>query len=277
MHRLLVVAIMCICVGACAPQQTSYSTPGALYVEGWSQGMLPKMTPGETLEYRSGQIVARLPLGLVVARDRPDRSLATRDIRVCGGPSLYRLSPDGTMALCAASNEQLRVVEVKRPAKPIAVLTRYKVFDDGITFAWLDNFRFAALTFDKSCPYATLYDYMPSRLMTFDRRGRLLATGPCAFGIVVGEHRVAILGEGRNTWVWHIWQFFANDPRYYNDGYDRVHHTWSVDGGKSWHDGMPLAFDGNDRLVYQEPFSDIVRSEHGDIVLTNVADVQRSR
>jgi len=113
--------------------------------------------------------------------------------------------------------------------------------------------------------------------VTFDRSGRRLSTGSCAFGIVTGEHRVALVGERANGLRFFIWQFTHDDPAYYNDGYDRFHHTWSVDGGKTWYDGEPLTFDGNDRLLYYDPFGDVVMSEDGQTVFSNVYGVQWSR
>jgi len=50
-----------------------------------------------------------------------------------------------------------------------------------------------------------------------------------------------------------------------------------VDGGKTWYDGEPLTFDGNDRLLYYDPFGDVVMSEDGQTVFSNVYGVQWSR
>lgn len=88
---------------------------------------------------------------------------------------------------------------------------------------------------------------------------------------------MALIGERHNGLPFYARQFIHDDSRYYNDGYDRYHLVWSVDSGMSWNDGDPLTFDGNDRLLYAEPFGDTVRSEDGQIAFTNVYSVQWSR
>lgn len=88
---------------------------------------------------------------------------------------------------------------------------------------------------------------------------------------------MALLGERPNSTLWNVRQEIADDPRYYNDGYDRFHHTWSIDFGKTWHDGAPLTFDGNDRLLYAEAFGDDIKSEDGRTVFKNAYSVQWSR
>jgi hypothetical protein len=122
-----------------------------------------------------------------------------------------------------------------------------------------------------------LYDFFPTRLETFDVSGRIIARGSCAFGVVAGQHRLALLGERRNSIFWRIKQLIADDPRYYNDGYDTFHNTWSVDNGKTWHDGTPLLFDGNGRLLYADAFGDDIKSEDGQTVFKNAYSVQWSR
>ena len=68
-------------------------------------------------------------------------------------------------------------------------------------------------------------------------------------GFEAGQRRLAIMGEAPNSLMLRIEQAVSDNSEFFNDGYDRVHHTWPVDGGKMWHDGMPLAFDGNELLL----------------------------
>jgi WD40 repeat protein len=275
--RLLVSAALCACISACAPRQSSYSTLGTLYVE----YRMPKDTPTVTTEIENGQVVGHRPAGLVVARDYPKRSFVAANAAICtylGQPGAYILSPDGTRGLCSSvSDNYLRLFDPAHPKIYRILLNEFFQNADGTSFAWLDNHRFIATVLDKSCPYAHLYDFFPTRVVTFDLKGRRLSQGPCAFGVVAGQHRLALVGERPNDFLWHTHQLLADDPAYYNDGYDRFHPTWSVDGGETWHDGSPLAFDGNDSLLYLEQFSRIVRSENGQTVLRNAYDVQWSR
>lgn len=85
------------------------------------------------------------------------------------------------------------------------------------------------------------------------------------------------MGVRHNGLSFYVWQVTHDDERFWNDGYDRFHVTWSVDGGESWHDGMPLTFDGNDRLLYLEPLYDVVKSEDGQTVFTHAYSVRWSR
>jgi hypothetical protein len=88
----------------------------------------------------------------------------------------------------------------------------------------------------------------------------------CAFGVIAGQHRIALQGEAPNGLLWYLRDFQSDGTRYVADGWESVHPTWSVDYGKTWHDGEPVTFDGNDILLYKEEFDDIVRSEQGQIV-----------
>ena len=157
------------------------------------------------------------------------------------------------------------------------MLSHFLVNANHTSFAWIGDNRFMALVIDHTCPYAHLYDFYPTRVVTYDIAGRRLSTGPCAFGVVAGAHRVAITGERPNGSDFDVWQFFHDDVDYYNDGYDRYHQTWSLDNGATWHDGRPLAFDANDRLLYETPFGNVVKSEDGETVFTNAFSVQWSR
>ncbi len=277
-ERLLLATAIFGCLIGCNAS-APYSTPGALYVEFVVAGASPYVGPNETTEIRDGRVVGHRPLGFVVARDRPDRWLVDSSAPVCSGRGsyrTYRLSPDGSRTLCS-EGEDLRVFETTHPQTARVVVKGFEENASQTSFAWLDNSRFIALVLDKSCPYAHLYDFYPTRVVTFDLSGRRLSTGPCAFGIVTGEHRIALLGEGPNGLRFFVWQLIHDDVRFYNDGYDRFHSTWSVDGGNTWHDGAPLTFDGNDRLLYYEPLGDVVKSEDGQTVFQNALSVQWSR
>jgi hypothetical protein len=221
--------------------------------------------------------VGNRPVAYAVARDRPDRSFAAQATPACRRYS-YKLSPDGLMALCSSpSGEVVRLFEVAAPNAGIIVASHFESNGRNSSLAWLSNDRFAALILDKSCPFARLYDFFPTRVVIFNRSGRRLSAGPCAFGIVAGKNRVALLGELPNSLMSRIRQNLVDDPRYYNDGYDVAHPAWSVDGGRTWHDGEPLAFDGNDRLLYALGFGDDVLSESGQVALRRVYRLEWSR
>lgn len=274
--RLAIAIAISTCFVACAAR-ASYSTPGTLYVEFY--GAAPYSAPRNTAELRDGHVIGRKPAGLIVARDRPDRWLVDSQAPVCNGSEgyrTYRLSPDGTRVLCS-KGDSIRIFERSHPQFARVIVPRLEENANQTSFAWLDNTRFVALVLDKTCPYAHLYDFFPTRVETFDIAGRLITRGPCAFGVVAAAHKVALLGERRNSAFWRIRQILADDPRYYNDGYDAFHNTWSLDNGKTWHDGTPLAFDGNGRLLYADAFGDDIRSQDGQIVLKNAYSVQWSR
>jgi hypothetical protein len=264
----LAVAALCGLPG-CALRQEAYSTPGALYIKLYSAEN-PKHNYVQ--EIRNGRGIRFLPSDFVVPRDRPDRSFVDADTSRCNhNAGTYRPSPDGTkvLALCymPGAGSELRVFDRGRPGTQRVLLKSQFEQRSGHDFAWLDNDRFAALEIDhKTCPYATLYLDAPTRVVTFDVAGHRLSTGPCAFGIVAGEHRVALQGEGPNGPFWHVREFLSDDVRYWNDGLDRVHPTWSVDYGKTWHDGTPETFDGNDNLLYEAQFDDGIFSEQGQTV-----------
>lgn len=266
-HRLTCAAFVLSCLLGCASRRGGYTTPGTLYVQllgSWHS----------TIKLRNGQVVGTPAPRLVVARDRPDRSLWRGEITACrpGETQPYQLSPDGTFGLC--SPEKLFELHVFRPWRfggtERVVLNTFYTNASGSSFAWLDNYRFVALVLDRGCPLAHIYDYYPTRVVTFDRNGRRLAAGPCAYGIVAGRHRLALLGERRNSIFRQIRQSFYGCPDECNDGYDSFHHTWSVDGGKTWHDGVPMQFDGNDLLLYKDETAqaaDSLLSERGDVAI----------
>lgn len=267
-----VVLAFSILWASCSTRPT-YSTPGALYVAFW----VGKNGLSETTEVRNGRVVAHYPAGWIVPRDRPDRSLSAIENTNCSRLS-YKVSPDGLTALCAApSGQRLNLFSVSRPGSPTVISTHFENNANDTSFAWLDDNRLAALLLDRTCPYANLYDFFPTRVVTFDRSGKRLSLGPCAFGIVAGGGRIALLGERANSMLWKLQQFFQDDPRYYNDGYDSYHHTWSVDNGRTWHDGSPLAFDGNGLLLYSEEFDDAVVSQDGTVLFRHVARLQWSK
>jgi hypothetical protein len=267
------------CLGGCKPQP--YSTPGTLYVDFTRPLESGGFLLTDTTVLRDSHAVGHKPIGFVVARDRPDRSLVASKVPVCHslyGQQTLLLSPDGSAGLCF-KDESLWVFETSDPKKARIVVSDFSVNANGTSFAWLDDARFVALVIDKSCPYSHLYDFFPTRLISFDRSGHRLATGACTFGVVAGQTRIAIVGEALNDWRFYIWQLIHDDVRYYNDGYDKFHLTWSVDDGETWHDGTPLAFDGNDRLLYAPPYGETeeIRSESGQIVFENASAIQWSR
>jgi hypothetical protein len=274
--RFFVFAMLVAGIYGCQGRQMPFSTPGTLYV----QFEAPHGSLAEITEIRDGHVVGHRATGFVVARDRPDRSFAAAAVPVCDWShsiGTYKLSPDASWALCSSESDSLWLFDPTHPRTQRVLLTQFRQNANDTSFAWLDDNRFAAVVFDMSCPAPHLHDFFAAREMTFDRSGRSLSKGPCALGVVAGRHRIALLGERRNNLVWRIHQFVADDPDYYNDGYDRFHPTWSVDDGKTWHDGLPLAFDGNDVLLYAEQFSDAVRSEDGRLVFKNALDIQWSR
>lgn len=263
--RLACSALVLFCLPNCALRHSGYTSPGTLYLQLFSSWR-------STIKLRNGQIVGTPSPRLVVARDRPDRSLWRGEISACrpNETQPYRLSPDGTFGLCTPeSGDELHIFRPWRfGGSDRVVLKNFENNNDGTSFAWLDNNRFVALVLDKSCAFAQLYDYYPTRVVTLNRSGRRLAAGSCAYGIVTGRHRVALLGERPNSLLRQIEQFFYGCPQLCNDGYDRFHHVWSVDGGKTWHDGLPLGFDGNDMLLYVNETADPIdslRSEDGNI------------
>lgn len=276
---LMMLAALCSYLSACSAPSTHYSTPGTLFVKYAPSTAQPTGTTSEAFtEFRDGRSVGRRPSDILVARNRTNFAMRASSLHICSArnaPGIYTLSPDGTKALCKPSNDgHLYVFNPLHPDKP-------RTLDDfpkgsAISIAWLDNSRFAATIYDKTCPLANLYGYSPTRIGIFYRTGRRISTGPCAFGIVAGQHRVAIMREARNGLLWKGRQLIADDPNYYNDGYDSYHHTWSVDGGVTWHDGTLIAFDGNDQLLYFNGFARDVLSENGQIALQNVLDIKWS-
>jgi hypothetical protein len=271
-----VLLALAVAVSGCQDRTTPFSSPGTLYVEFEA----PHGARAEITEIRDGHIVGHRATGFVVARDRPNRLFSTAGVTVCDWShsiGIYKPSPNAAWALCSSESDSLLIFDPARPKIQHVLLTQFRQNANDTSFAWLDDNRFAALVLDSSCPAPHLHHYFPARVTTFDRLGRRLSHGPCALGVVAGRHRLALLGEGRNDLVWRIHQFVTDDPDYFNDGYDRFHPTWSVDGGTTWHDGLPLAFDGNDVLLYAEQFSDAVRSENGQHVFNNALDIQWSR
>ncbi|HLZ07271.1 MAG TPA: hypothetical protein VKT80_01695, partial [Chloroflexota bacterium] len=248
-----------------------------LYVDLGISGAPPDHAyPTETTAIRDGRVIAQRPLGFIVARDRPDRWLVDGSGTSCGGPEggRYRLSPNGEWVLCSDGND-IRLFAYAHPRSARIVVSDFVASQSS--FAWLRNDRLVLLVGDQTCPYANLYGFFPARVATFDLSGHRLSTGPCAFGVVGGEHRIALMGERANGLDFDIWQFFHDDVDYFNDGYDRYHHTWSVDGGKTWHDGEPLTFDANDRLLYETPYGNDLKAEDGQTVFTNAYAAQWSR
>lgn len=272
--RLAIAAAIFVYFTACTGRAT-YSTPGTLYVEFAGAGNVP----AETTAVRGGRVIGHKPVGFIVARDHADRWLVASDAPVCNGPYGYRaflLSPDGTHVLCS-KGEDIRIFERSHPQRARVLVRHFEENADYTSFAWLNDARIVALVLDQSCPNAHLYGFFPTRVETVDTSGRPLGRGPCAFGVVAARGRMALLGERSNSVAWHIKQFFADDPRYYNDGYGSFHHTWSIDNGKTWNDGTPLAFDGNGRLLYRAAFGDDIKTEDGQTVFKSAYSVQWSR
>ncbi len=208
--RLLASAALCGLLGSCAFRQEPYSTPGALYIELYRPN---NPRANYVQEIRNGRGVRFLPSAYVVPRDRPDRSFVDANTSDCNHAYGSVLpSPDGTKilepCLMTEGGFEYRVLNRSRPRTRKVVLSHQQV--QGHDFAWLDNDRFAALEIDHSCPYATLYAHFPTRIVTFDVAGRRLSTGPCAFGIVAGERRVALRGEAANGLLWQLRNLIAD-------------------------------------------------------------------
>lgn len=275
-----VLGVLCVwaTLAAAGCSGRPYSTTGTLYVNLGANGAgHDEENPRDTTVIRNGRIADHIPLGLTVARDRPDRWLADGKEPACGrhGPGYeYQLSQNGEWVLCSDGYD-VRLFEFDHPRKARIVVADLSASQSS--FAWIGDDQFAVLIGDQTCPHAHLYDYFPTRLATFDLSGRRLSTGPCVFGVVGGEHRVALMGEAPNTPDFYVWQFFHDDVDYFNDGYDKYHNTWSVDGGKTWHDGTPLTFDANDRLLYETPYGHAIKSEDGRTVFTNAYGALWSR
>jgi hypothetical protein len=267
----------------CGALRGSYTTPGRLYVEvldhnGWAY---------QTDVIRGGHTVAELPLSVSVARDRPSHWITASDVKSCEdageAPEAFRISPDGRWALCTTvGGGVLLLVDLAHRGHDKRVAPGFHNNADNTAFSWLDDNHFIATVLDhKMCPYAHLYDYFPTRIETFDVRGRLLSKGPCANGVVAGQGRFALQSDAPNpnNIRWELAFQLNKLPQDGNDGYDRFHSTWSVDWGKTWHAGLPLAFDGNDRLLYAGPFEDnTIYTEDGTVAFRNVVySVQWSR
>lgn len=271
--RLLVMIVAFVGLHGCGAARP-YTSPGTLYLELYGSG-------NRTIRLKDGKVVGTPMPEMAVARDYPERSWKTDDLHPGGGcdPYTYRLSPDGDFGLCASRNGfELHLFQPARVGSDRVVLTNFVENADQTSFGWLNSRKFVALVLDKACPYAHLYDFFPTRLAIFDYAGHHLATGRCAYGVVTGRDTIALQGERPNDFLWNIEQLFGNCPAACNDGYDSFHQVWSVDGGKSWHAGQPLAFDGNDLLLYWDQFGKLIRSERGDVVFKgNVFNVQWSR
>ena len=272
MRRLSLVAGLAL-LAACAARPDLTGIPGTLYVE-FAHGCSCKLI---RKEYRAGRVVGSFPSGYIVARQRPQRSFVPPAIAGCEKWSAL-LSPDGTRLLCQAPSKDEVHLYLRAHLGASPVIIRHVIGNANDTnFAWLDNHRFAVTVYDRSCPYAELNDFYPSRIAVYGTNGRRLSTGACAFGVVAGHGRMALIGERANEWWLNLWQDIVDDERYWNDGYEKYHHTWSLDGGKTWHDGAPLLFDGKGRLLYETRLDHEVRSESGRPILQNVWSLQWSR
>ena len=173
---------------------------------------------------------------------------------------MYRPSPSGAWFLCDRF-PNLLLVEGAAPHRVHVVVSSFLENAGQTSFGWLDDERFLATVDDAACPRANLYDYFPTRVVLFSRTKGRLANGPCAFGVVVGRRRIALLGEAPNSLIRDVMIALSDDSRFCCDGYDKYHHTWSLDLGRTWHDGYPLGFDQADRLQYGDAFSDRVLTE----------------
>jgi len=240
------------------------------------------ISPGSELTvFENGRMVGHRPLNVAVARDRPDKSFraGVKDCDSQNGAADYELSPDGATGLCSnfSDGRHLYLFDPVHPTRRRAVVPHFEG-DAGFAVAWIDNAKFAAIVYDNTpCPKAHLYDYFPTHVEVFDRSGKRIAKGPCAFGVIEGNHREALLGTSPNGFIWKLRQIIADDPNYYNEGYGEYHDTWSVDGGQTWHDGKPLTFDGNGVLLYHEEFTESIWTENGRVAFKNALYAKWSR
>lgn len=282
-------------------QAATYSSPGTFYVQ-FLEPVADKPfshVVTETTVLQSGRAVGHdESLNLIVPRDRPDRALRIdvknltaqtisdgkkHHIDACQDPlndtAIYALSPDGLTGLCSSiSNSALYLFDPLGRHPKRLVDKNFFLNATGTSFAWLDNDTFIATRLDHpACPYMTIYEDGPTRLITYSRTGRIISRGPCAVGVVAGRKRVAYISEAPNSTSWKIRQFLADDPRFYNDGYDRAHHVWSVDEGQTWHSGVPYVFDGNDRLLYEDVEASVIRSEDGALAFRAARKIQWSK
>jgi|GEM_PF-6036584 len=272
--KTLALCSLAVVLCGCNAFRPAYSSPGTFYVSYWND-------PAHTILVRNGRRVATLPTTLIVPSEQPDLALTINVVKPTPQPVSDRtthrvdtcydnlnyvlvaqLSPNGTIGLCSGHGRVYLFDPAARRIKR-EVTSHFEPNSTDTSFAWLDNTRFAVAVLDRpSCPYGHLYNDFPTRIVTFSRQGRELSRGPCAFGIVAGRQRLAYLGEAPNSLAWEI-RNFGKDPALFNDGYDRFHHTWSVDGGMTWHDGIPMTFDGNDQLVHKIEFENVIRAENG--------------
>ncbi len=225
------------------------------------------------VKYENGHAIGHFPTNLVVARDGQKRFVVDPANHGCATATL---SPDGRHELCISDRNDTLVLKDTRHPNASSLRIAQVASDTPSAASWVDDERFMAVIYDKTCPFTQVYGYEPARVTTMDLAGRVLERGPCVLGVVAGKRRSALMGVAKNGWWRNLRQTISDDPRYYNT-FDAVHMTWSVDDGKTWHPGMPLVFDGNDTLLYAAAFGDDVRTEYGQVAFTHVGEIQWSR
>jgi hypothetical protein len=222
--------------------------------------------------FQDGHAVQLNGYDFALANDRA-RGLSTSSACAPDPYGGYALSPDGTRGLCARGN-QLTLFDPKRPQSRRVVVSDFGP-SQGVDLGWIDNSHFAVLEHDGSCPGGVLNSYGYTRFGIFDRTGKRLSKGRCALGIVAGNGKLALLGAASNGFAWQLRSALASDYDG-NDGYDRHHLAWSTDNGATWHDGIPLTFDGNGKLLYYDVISQVIRAEDGRVAFEDAFSAEWS-
>jgi hypothetical protein len=163
------------------------------------------------------------------------------------------ISPNGLLGACVLMQAQA-IVAIFRVANPTALHNTHIIVDDvGAPLeGFLDDSRLAVIADDESCPFfrradGNFSEEPQARLLVIDQAGRVLSRGACAHGVVTGDGVFALIGH---------------DPE------ERP--LYSLDDGKTWKLGEPVAFDGNNQVLLVNQHWQLVDSI-GRLIADNAA------
>jgi len=257
-RRRVALAAWLMVLAACAPKPAAHGMPhGIVFVLDSSHSTSPLVRdPERSRVFRDGKLVARIEGRVFAARDAARNSLiyddwTKRARRFGGGPSwkfdpcpdvngvrTLALSPNGRRGVCAFSfsnTDRLVLFDVSSPSRAQNVIFRNLSDNRLYRAAWLDDNRIALVEYrGTGCRYYAHYGDAPAGLVIIDVKGRVLERGPCMAGVAAGPHGLVYVDYFGN-WK-HGLVPFSEEPR------DRM--VFSVDRGRSWHDGQVQFADG---------------------------------
>lgn len=177
------------------------------------------------------------PIAIIVVNGKTRHDI----MPICRDANTLALSPNGEVGACAKKDDTLTVFDTSRPLRTQRLIFRNLATNGYPEVAFISDSMIAVTSIDNLCPTPRGALLTPSRILFLDLHGRQRGTGPCSYGVVAGDRKIAYAGQ------------------------DDSGFTYSLDG-RTWHQGNPQTFTGDDVLLVLDRMGDLVDSDGHRVV-----------